>query len=473
VRRIYLAAVGLLVLVALALLGIRWWSEGVIATLRAKEGAPQRDVASAMGQWQPASLGDRFREGDGARTGGDQSAHFVLFTGARLVLKPSSQIRFLRNGGKGAVGLQVDMGEVDLVTERGRLTVDSQFGEIIVEANSTVSLRRNGARLTMAVQLGAIEFAHGTQHFSAGTQVELEVGGLVVESKPIAAGGAPVSPPAASDALPPLPLGDGVARSDLIAAPGTDITIHDPKPPTAVGFAVPKQCQQGVVVKVDRRRTQGRTQGNLLVSLGTHRYTLSCVESPETALFSGQLSVVKDTGQPPAPTFTPSATINTDGRKYTVLFQRELPKVTVKWPTAPAASRYTLSLGSRRLSSTSPTYSFSSGSLPAGTYQLVFSANTTPARQSRPTTLAILLDSAAPKGQLAEPRSGGFSPGEDVKIAGQALPGWKVSLGGEELPLDEQRRFTLTRRLDGTLPIAFSHPDRGIHYYLRRPGPSR
>ena len=70
---------------------------------------------------------------------------------------------------------------------------------------------------------------------------------------------------------------------------------------------------------------------------------------------------------------------------------------------------------------------------------------------------------------MSEPQSGGFSDGEDIKVAGQALPGWSVSLDGDPVPLDSRGRFTTDRKVNGAFPVAFSHPKHGLHYYVRRP----
>ncbi len=469
-KRLYLAIPAVAVLLLAALGGYLWWSSGVIATLKAIQVSAQRDTAGTVGQWRAAQIRDRFREGDGAKTGAGQQADFDLFTGARLQLKPASQIRFLRRGGRGAVGLQVDMGEVDLFTSRGRMTVDSQFGEILIEANSAVVIRRDGVHLSLEVDVGAIEFTREHRRLQAHERVQLELGGLELEARAKTARTA-IPAPSAVALVPPraLVVGNGVSDADLVLSPGKDSTIHDPKPPTAVGFAAPPQCRSGLLVTVGKLHTEGNAQGNLRLPVGAHHYELRCIEAPTVVATRGQVMIVQDTGQRPLPSFKPSATVSTDGRKYTVLFQRELPTVTVRWPSAPSATHFTLTAGTRRISLPKPVYTFASGSLPAGTHQLVFTADSSPPRQSRSTQVVIQFDSQAPKGRLSEPPSSGFPLGQDVKIAGQALPGWTVSVGNEELPLDEQRRFVLTRKLMGTLPIAFSSPDRGTHYYLRRP----
>src|SRR5690606_37782395 len=140
------------------------------------------------------------------------------------------------------------------------------------------------------------------------------------------------------------------------------------------------------------------------------------------------------------PAFTPSANVATDGRKYTVLYQQRLPEVSVSWPSAPQADAYTLNVGGRTITTQSPSYTFRSGSLRAGTHTVVFSAATEPPRQSRAPTISVVYDTQAPAARVSDPPSG-FAAGSPVKVAGQALPGWSVSLDGKELPVDSQRRF--------------------------------
>jgi hypothetical protein len=52
-----------------------------------------------------------------------------------------------------------------------------------------------------------------------------------------------------------------------------------------------------------------------------------------------------------------------------------------------------------------------------------------------------------------------------------ALPGWNVSVAGKELAQDKQQRFSAEVKAPGDvrgLLIRFSHPQRGVHHYLRR-----
>jgi hypothetical protein len=208
--------------------------------------------------------------------------------------------------------------------------------------------------------------------------------------------------------------------------------------------------------------------GFSLVS-GTHPYEVRCLDAPDKVAARGSVRVIQDSGMRSLPAFTPQASVSTDGRKYTVMYQQRLPQVSVTWPSAPKADAYTLTVAGRSINTSSPSYTFRSGALRAGTHSVVFSAATDPPRQSRATTISVVYDTQAPAARVSDPPSG-FAAGSNVKVAGQALPGWTVSLNGKELPVDSQRRFSADYSANGAVPIAFSHPTHGMHYYLRRPG---
>ncbi len=467
-------AMGLAVLLfflVLAVLGYKFFLSDALATLSTYEGDADRDTSDAIEEWFDATVGDDFFAGDGARTQENSNALFRLGTGALLTLKPSSQIRFQRSaGGNGAIGLQVEVGEADVQTKDGTLTLDSQFGPIVINPNTTVTMRRNGANMVVDVELGSIQIGEQQRTIEAGDAVELEIGGIVLDVAPTSdskdAPSEDVEEESAEEI--PLNLGNGVANADLVVSPGEAFTVHDPSPPTAIGFRTAKVCSGPVRLVSGKQQTEAKGQPTLRFEQGSHSYEIRCLETPEKVSAKGSFRVIRDAGTRQLPSFTPSAQVTTDGRRYTVMYQQRLPQVTVTWPSAPQASSYTLTVAGRTIKTSSPSYTFKSGALPGGTHTLVFSAASTPARQSRATTVAIVYDSQAPAARVSEPRDD-FEAGSPVKVAGQALPGWSVSLGGEELEVDSQRRFSTEIEGKGALPIAFSHPTHGMHYYLRRP----
>jgi hypothetical protein len=223
-------------------------------------------------------------------------------------------------------------------------------------------------------------------------------------------------------------------------------------------------CQGPARLTSGKQVTEAVGQLNLRFGRGQQPYEVRCLSNPDVVVASGRVSILGDSGNRVLPTFTPEAKIALDGRRYTLLYQVRLPKVTVTWPAAPAAASFTLKVGARTISLGAPTYTFQT--LSAGQHQLVFSADTTPVRQSRATTIEVQYDSQAPTAQLSEP-SVGLVDGSRT-IRGSALPGWSVSVGGNPVEVDAQRNFTTQVRGSETVPLTFTHPNHGTHYYLRR-----
>jgi hypothetical protein len=467
-QKSYSLLVALLFLV-LGVLGYRWATDRSLATLVDYSGQPERDVKKSVAQWSKASPGDKFYEGDGARTPPNAEAHFKIAGGSRLRLKPASQIRFLRNhkGKKGTIGLQVEVGEADVRTDEGMLSLDSEFGPILIEANSAVTLRRQGQNMVLNVDLGTIEIGNERRSLQAGQSVELEVGGIEVVEQATAVPPEPARKDTPEEPSVSLDFGDGVNRYDLVVGAGATFVVHDPKPPTRIGFRVGNLCTGPARLTSGSLKTEAQGTVGLTFDQGRHGYEVRCMDSPDKVAAKGDLTILRDAGTRTLPAFAPSATVATDGRKYTVLYQQRLPKVTVTWPSAPEASGYTLTAGGRTISTSAPHHTFQSGALPAGTHQVVFSANTDPPRKSRTTTVHVVYDTQAPAARVSDPPSG-YASGSSVTVAGQALPGWKVSVEGKELEMDSQLRFSSQISAGSSLPIAFSHPTHGMHYYLRR-----
>lgn len=187
----------------------------------------------------------------------------------------------------------------------------------------------------------------------------------------------------------------------------------------------------------------------------------------------GTISVLGDSGLRRLANSAPLTNVDADGRRYTVLYQGLLPRISLKWPKAPPASSYVLNVrspqGTKTLTANSASYSFASGSLSEGEHVVSFQAE---GRRSPETTISIRFDNAAPMASIASPADRAFAPGSNVLVSGMALPGWVVTLGGATLPQDAQNRFSMPVNApsDEALAIRFSQPQRGVHYYLRRSG---
>jgi hypothetical protein len=448
----------------LGVLGYRLLRADALATLATLEGTAERDTAVQLHAWRPATPGDEFEVGDGARTADGAKARFELRGGASLVLNPASQIRF-RSSEQGRLSIAVELGSAEVESGANALSISSEFGELVLEAGGALRLLREAGQLMVEVELGQLQLA--SRRYLAGQALTLEFGGIVVEPAP-SVSAEPTPPMPVASAIDPskrFDRGAGLDKAELSVRPGESFVVHDPSPPTAIGFSVDETCEGGARLRVGEQFTEGTGQLSLMFTKGNHDYELSCVAAPDRVVAKGNIRVLRDAGTRSLPTFTPSAEVTTDGRRYTVMYQHRLPRVTVSWPTAPAAPAYELKLGARTLRTTRPSYTFDG--LPRGTHQVMFSADTQPARKSRATTIEVVYDTQAPPARLSEP-SVVLGAANARTVTGQALPGWTVSVGGRPVALDPQQRFSVEVDGSATLPITLSHPRLGTHYYLRR-----
>ncbi len=439
------------------------WSPRPIAVLMEFTGRPERDFSVNMNEWSPAARRDAFFDGDAARTDKTSNANFRLGARARLFLRPDSQVRFGRRSGSGTLGVTVELGQVDVGTVDEGVRLESLFGELALEAGSTVRLQRVGSRLVASVVLGRVELVGASpRSLGAGESLTLELGGLVVDGPSEGAKEAARSARDEDNTVPASPV------SDLVVRAGETFWVHDPEPPTRIGFQGEGLCPGSSRLRAGEQEVEGVGTLALNFGGGKYKYALYCTDGGERLAAEGQFEVLRDKGAKPLPAFTPSATVHADGRVYTVYYQERLPQITVVWPSAPTGTTYELTLDGQVMSVAQPSVALPSGRLGPGTHQLVFSTTGTPKRTSRRTTVDIRVDAQATAARVAEP-SDRFEPGSPVSVAGQAMPGYSVMLDGTELTLDSQRRFSTIASPQGTMALAFTRPGRGTHYYLRRP----
>jgi len=84
-------------------------------------------------------------------------------------------------------------------------------------------------------------------------------------------------------------------------------------------------------------------------------------------------------------------------------------------------------------------------------------------------TLTIDFDNTAPQVYIESPANG--KPFDaDIDVRGAVLPGWTAAVDAVAIPIDKQRRFAakVPKPAGNALAIKLSHPQRGVHYYLRR-----
>jgi hypothetical protein len=366
-------------------------------------------------------------------------------------------------------------GEFELGTE-GRPLVEAKSGSAALEANDEpVTLQvpggtivvdpRSRADLLLEERGVRVSVSHGTVSLNgtrdraelrAGEQAKLEREGSVQVLRRY-----------------------GLSGADVIVGGETSFIVHDPEPPTVVGFPVEGRCPGTAIVELGRGGTAPATVGtgkvNAPLPAGVHDYAVRCIpeDANQAPVLRGKIVVIRDSGTPRLPKFPADTTIDADGRRYSILYQSAMPRIVVRWPGAPAGSDFQLALLSesgrvRRVRTSGPAHTFAPGMVPEGTHQLTFEA---PGKRSRPTTLVLRFDNAAPTASIVSPADKSFQRGQRVAVVGAALPGWQVTIGEMPLTLDAGYRFSgeiTAPTAQRALVVRLQHPQRGTHYYLRR-----
>jgi ferric-dicitrate binding protein FerR (iron transport regulator) len=355
--------------------------------------------------------------------------------------------------------IQAQGGAMSFSGAAREVTVTVPGGSMTVKIGASADVKVKTDATQIAVTAGSVEVrsAAGTEELLAGEQGTIGAKGTTEV------------------------VGRGPGYVDFTTSAGASFAVHDPSPPTAIGFSTGGACPEGAIVELDKGRVRSRGQGvvSILIPAGAHRYDVHCVSGggirSEVAA-GGSVSILHDGGTARIPRTAPSTLVDTDGRNYTVLYQNILPKISVRWPNAPQASAYSLTHvapgGKTETQGTSSaSYAFVSGALREGIHKLTFDAGGS--ARSKTTTLDIRFDNAAPTATLTSPSNGGFAPGGSVLVSGIALDGWKISASGKALPLDDQLRFSgevTAPAGERALAVLFENPHRGVHYYLRRAG---
>jgi hypothetical protein len=391
-------------------------------------------------------------------------------------VQSDTTIRLWR-GQRSGLRLQVQTGAAQVVAAQSALELQTDLGMAILQVGSElrVSPGRRGARYDVTLGRALLTTRDGQhQNIAEGETI----GGEVAPEPAVAVGGTTdggvvVSPP------PPQPL---EAAGDLELAAGASAIIYDPVPPSRVQFAKPERCSEGAQISL--REAGGPRTASLAEPLalapGSYNYQVACTNAAGEAAaaeWRGQLNVVRNAGTAQLPRTAPNNAIDADGRTYTVLFQNLLPVLAVRWPNAPAATSYSLSIkpetgAEQRLTVQKPRYVFAAGALPEGRHQLQFE---TSSAHSRVTTIDLRFDNAAPMASLKAPAVSGFEPGSSVHVAGLALPGSQVSVLGQKLALDGQQRFAGDVPLPAgtsSFAVRIHHPRTGTRYYVRRMRPA-
>lgn len=455
-----------------------------LAKLENKRGTVDRDQAKAQGAWAAAAVGASFVVGDGVRTARAATAQLKLSDGSSVNLQEKTLLRFLATPpGKKSHGLDVQAGEVELDVGQNALEIETLAGPATLEPGSRVKLRKTEQGTQFAVEIGAAHLTDAQRDLKAGDALEIGIGRAVIErpsSPPVASATASSAASPLASAVPASttpadeqrPRGPEVA--DFWAAPGESLIVHDPHPPTVVGFSAGR-CPGVTVLEVGAKKRETIGSGKVTAALpaGAQRYRLRC-DADSAPFAEGTVTVLADAGSRRLASAAPVNRIDADGRRYTILYQSLPPKVSVRWPNPPSAGPFALFVrsqgkGQKQFSAAAPSYALPAGTLGEGTHELWFGAG---AELSRKTTVVVQFDNAAPTASIGSPAERGFAPGATVTAAGMALPGWSVTVAGHELAQDGQQRFSgeVSAPADASaLAIRFAHPQRGVHFYLRRP----
>ena len=267
---------------------------------------------------------------------------------------------------------------------------------------------------------------------------------------------------------------------DFPVSVGESVTIHDPKGATAVKFSFGSKCSDSGFIEMDRdarfrtaKVSGGKDQANLMVAAGAWAYRLRCATASgdSAAVGSGRIIVMRDSGSRALPKTAATNDIDADGRNYRVDYQSVIPTIAVriKGEGGPFTLHMATEGKDETFSGPGPKINVPGTKLKEGTYTYWVDRNGV--KDPKVSTLKIGFDNTAPQVYIEKPANG--VPWEDeIEVRGAVLPGWTAAVDAVTIPIDKQRRFAakVPKPSGNALAIKLSHPQRGVHYYLRRGG---
>ncbi|MDB4989353.1 MAG: hypothetical protein JWN04_4531 [Myxococcaceae bacterium] len=453
----------------------KFCGESYLAELEAHQGEVQRDEARAVATWGSVTKGDRFRVGDGLRTGRSGSAQLGLAADGVALVEANTVLRFLDHDPRGGRRFALQEGVIRI--DAGQLELD-------------VHTPRGLARIAKGASVRIITADADTRFDVLVGKVEIDVAGEVKElvaGQSFSIGDSAVSAKASADALADKAEADATARAAKQAADGQPsardavdlalpeldaMTLHAPTLPVIFRLE-PPACREALTAEMDGHTTThnpGDPAGLLLrVSQpGAHRLRLRC---GKRIVRESTLRVMRDTANLELPKSAQRVELEADGRRYTVRYQNVMPVVNIHWSDARPAPSYTLLLrrGKRDQSFrvNTPVREIAS-ELTEGNYDFWFTSET--GQQSRVGSLRIEFDNTARSLSLSEPVEGAAAEGDKVLVSGVALLRSQVTANGTPLPLDPKGRFHAQVPLtaEKSVLVRADHPAAGVHYYLRR-----
>ncbi len=268
---------------------------------------------------------------------------------------------------------------------------------------------------------------------------------------------------------------------DFQVAAGESATIHDPRGKTAVQFQFGGKCKDGGFVEMDQNArfqtakvSSGKDSANLMADVGQWSYRLRCSSgSGDSApVASGRVRIMKDDGGRPLPKQAATIPIDADGRTWRISYQSVIPLVQVSTKGTGGEFKLHIATGGKEqvFSGTGAKINVPGNKLDEGTYTYYLERDGV--KDPKVSTLIIDFDNTAPQVYIQSPPPISSKPWDaEVTVRGALMPGWSAAAAGVEIPVDKQRRFV--GKVDKptgttTLAIRLSHPQRGVHYYLRR-----
>lgn len=266
---------------------------------------------------------------------------------------------------------------------------------------------------------------------------------------------------------------------DLRVPAGESFAIHDPRPGAAVQFQFDGKCPEGGIIEIDRdarfrtaRVSAGRDFANALLGTGIWAYRLRCTRDGGEgfAVAQGRISVLRDDGRRPLPRLQGTNEIEADGRIWRISYQSAIPNLVLRVRNPGASHRLHLASAGREqtFDSTTPVIHVPAAQLREGSY--TYWLDRDGVKQDKVSTLIIDFDQTAPQVYIESPDNAQAWTG-DLDVRGAVLPGWTAAVEDVAIPIDRQRRFAARVGVPAgkALAIRLSHPQRGVHYYLRRP----